>query len=73
MKLTILLEQQQQQQQQKNNKKEILIYQSTNFQAKVLTYESVDKLIKGTPKFLNGFESNVFALKNQGTVQVLKY
>ena len=41
MKLTILLEQQQQQQQ--NNKKE------------VLTYESVDKLLKGTPKFLNGF------------------
>ena len=54
MKLTILLEQQQQQQ-KKNNKKEILIYESTDFQAKVLTYESVDKLLKGTPKFLNGF------------------
>ena len=53
MKLTILLEQQQQQQQ--NNKKEILIYKSTDFQAKKLTYESVDKLLKGTPKFLNGF------------------
>ena len=57
----------------KNNKKEILIYESTDFQAKVLTYESVDKLLKGTQKFLNGFESNVFALKNQGTIQVLKY
>ena len=67
MKLTILLEQ------KKNNKKEILIYESTDFQGKVLTYESVDKLLKSTPKFLNGFESNVFALKNQGTVQVLKY
>ena len=51
MKLTILFEQQQ----KKNNKKEILIYKSTDFQAKVLTYESVDKLLKGTPKFLNGF------------------
>ena len=69
MKLTILLEQQQ----KKNNKKEILIYKSTDFQAKVLTYESVDKLLKGTQKFLNGFESNVFALKNQGTIQILKY
>ena len=68
MKLTILLEQQ-----KKNNKKEILIYESTDFQAKVLTYESVDKLLKGTQKFLNGFESNVFALKSQGTIQVLKY
>ena len=51
MKLTILLEQQQ----KKNNKKEILIYKSTDLHAKVLTYESVDKLLKGTPKFLNGF------------------
>ena len=53
MKLTILLEQKTNK--QKNNKKEILIYESTDFQAKVLTYESVDKLLKGTPKFLNGF------------------
>lgn len=66
MKLTILLEQKKNK--QKNNKKEILIYESTDFQAKVLTYESVEKLLQGTPKFLNGFESNEFALKNQGTV-----
>ena len=72
MKLTILLEQKKKKK-KKNNKKEMMIYESTDFQAKVLTYESVDKLLKGTPKFLNGFESNVFALKNQGTVQVLKY
>ena len=39
---------------------------------KVLSFKSVEKLLKGKQKFLNGFESKVFAIKKI-TAQFIKY